>query len=385
MSNYVITNDINGSINIEPGQVDTSSTSLALVGRNVTNYGQYFAQNTFSQLCNFASPVQPNSPLVGQTWFDSTTGLLNYLTSNTVNDVVWQQIASQAWANSTFATIAELNTLSAKEASDIANLQSSASSTYVTSSSLYNPPNNATPIPVAAGGTGLNTLGNAGQILEVNSNGGIGFITPSASLVTSFNGNLGDTTFSVSTLNLSPGAKSLVSNSSSTGVSISPLVAGSDITLALDANSNIIINNTYSYTLPQATTTGLGGVVVGAGLSVSGGTISVAGVATNSFTPSADGSISYRSNADGTIEFWGITNLPAGTNSVEVALPVAVSYYIGWSCGDTGGSCYSGGIASIDNQHITVYGQEYWINTAGQIALRNDFGCAWHVIAKAMS
>ena len=377
MSNYVITNDINGSINIEPGQVDTTSTSLALVGRNVTNHGQYFAQNTFSQLCNFASPVQPTSPLVGQLWFDSTTGLLNYLTGNTVNDIVWQQIASQTWANSTFATISQLNALSAKEASDIAN--------YVTSSSLYDPPNGATPIPVAAGGTGLNTLGNAGQILEVNSSGGIGFITPSASLVTSFNGNLGATTFTVSTLNLSPGAQSLVSNSSSTGVSISPLVAGSDITLALDANSNIIINNTYSYTLPQATTTGLGGVIVGAGLSVSGGTISVAGVATNSFTPAADGAITYRSNADGTIEFWGITNLPAGTNSVEVTLPVAVSYYIGWSCGDTGSSCYSGGIAIVDTQHITVYGQAYWINTLGQIAARSDFGCAWHVIAKAMS
>jgi hypothetical protein len=78
-----------------------------------------------------------------------------------------------------------------------------------------------------------------------------------------------------------------------------------------------------------------------------------------------------------------MTNLAAGVNSVLVTLPVAVSYYIGWSAADTGGSCFSAGIGTTDNQHITIYGPPYWFNGSGSPTPRAEFGCAWHVIAKA--
>lgn len=50
---------------------DTQSTSLSLLGRGVTNYGQIMAENLTYLLENFASPTAPENPLVGQMWFQT--------------------------------------------------------------------------------------------------------------------------------------------------------------------------------------------------------------------------------------------------------------------------------------------------------------------------
>ena len=53
---YIVTNsDGSSTITVADSTVDTGTYSLALIGRNVANYGQYFAQNTIRQLENFAS------------------------------------------------------------------------------------------------------------------------------------------------------------------------------------------------------------------------------------------------------------------------------------------------------------------------------------------
>lgn len=56
--------------------VDDVSTSLTLVGKNVNNYGQYVNTNFVSLLENFANLLEPRSPVVGQTWFDTSEGRL---------------------------------------------------------------------------------------------------------------------------------------------------------------------------------------------------------------------------------------------------------------------------------------------------------------------
>lgn len=60
------------------GNVDKSSTSLDLVGKNVANYGQYLNNNLVKLLENFANDTNnpPRSPLIGQLWYDTTTGKL---------------------------------------------------------------------------------------------------------------------------------------------------------------------------------------------------------------------------------------------------------------------------------------------------------------------
>jgi hypothetical protein len=98
---YSITNSVNGTITIQDGNVD-NSTSLSLNGRGTTGFGQYNAQNLYSMLCNSAGTVSPNNPITGQLWFNSTTGFLNYNSgSNT-----WNAIASQSWATGQIEALA---------------------------------------------------------------------------------------------------------------------------------------------------------------------------------------------------------------------------------------------------------------------------------------
>ena len=48
------------TITVNDNQLDQTSYSLTLLGKNVTNYGERIAENTIRQLENFASPNQPN-------------------------------------------------------------------------------------------------------------------------------------------------------------------------------------------------------------------------------------------------------------------------------------------------------------------------------------
>ena len=75
---YIIKNsDQTITVTVEDNKVDSTNYSLALVGRQVSNYGQYFAQNTLRHLENFASstPPTPAVKLTGQLWYDKTEGL----------------------------------------------------------------------------------------------------------------------------------------------------------------------------------------------------------------------------------------------------------------------------------------------------------------------
>ena len=73
------------------GTVNTTATDLALVGRAVTNYGDYQNENYVYLLENFANGTAPTQPILGQLWYNSSTDLLNaYSTAN-----VWVALASQ--------------------------------------------------------------------------------------------------------------------------------------------------------------------------------------------------------------------------------------------------------------------------------------------------
>jgi hypothetical protein len=60
---------------IAAGEVDSYSTSLDLIGKNVNNYGEYYNNNLVRLLTSFASENTslPNSPQTGQLWFDKTS------------------------------------------------------------------------------------------------------------------------------------------------------------------------------------------------------------------------------------------------------------------------------------------------------------------------
>ena len=70
-------NKTDGSVfaSVADGAIDTTS-SLVLIGRNTTNYGEYIAENFIKGLENFAHTTAPASPLTGQLFFNKNDNLL---------------------------------------------------------------------------------------------------------------------------------------------------------------------------------------------------------------------------------------------------------------------------------------------------------------------
>lgn len=179
MTNYVVSTDVNGSFTITAGAIDTSQTSLSLIGRGAAGYGQAVAQNTIAQLTNFASPNSPANPLLGQLWYDSANSIIKFYTGSSN----WNAVALKSdLAN--YAPLAAFTTAQTQIASLVTNSATKAQlANYVTITQLYNPPAGTPATPIASGGTGLTTLGSAGQVLVVNSSGnGLVYVSP-ASLV----------------------------------------------------------------------------------------------------------------------------------------------------------------------------------------------------------
>ena len=70
-------NKTDGSVfaSVADGAIDVSS-SLTLIGRNKTNYGELIAENFIKHLENFAHTSAPSAPLTGQLWFNKTDSTL---------------------------------------------------------------------------------------------------------------------------------------------------------------------------------------------------------------------------------------------------------------------------------------------------------------------
>jgi len=62
------------------GTIDTTSSSITLVGKNYPGYGVFLNQNFVQLMENFAKGSAPTAPLPGQLWYDSTG---KYLKVNT--------------------------------------------------------------------------------------------------------------------------------------------------------------------------------------------------------------------------------------------------------------------------------------------------------------
>ena len=74
---YII-NKTDGSVLTEvvDGTIDQTTTDITLIGKNSTSYGELFNENFVKILENFSNSTQPNNPLQGQLWYDTTEGRL---------------------------------------------------------------------------------------------------------------------------------------------------------------------------------------------------------------------------------------------------------------------------------------------------------------------
>jgi len=93
MTFYV--NLTNGSslATIQDGTIDTTSSSITLIGKNFPTYGQLLNQNLISMLENFANTTNPNAALTGQIWYDSGNNVLKYYRGGGATPY-WQNIAN---------------------------------------------------------------------------------------------------------------------------------------------------------------------------------------------------------------------------------------------------------------------------------------------------
>jgi hypothetical protein len=89
---YIVTTSSGTAIaTIPDNTVNTTTTSIALVGKNYAGYGAFLNENYVKILENFSNSIAPVAPLTGQLWWDSTNTLLKVWTG-----AQWKQMHSSA-------------------------------------------------------------------------------------------------------------------------------------------------------------------------------------------------------------------------------------------------------------------------------------------------
>jgi hypothetical protein len=89
---YTVTTT-NGTVitTVADGTVDTTHTSLTLIGKNYAGYGIFLNENYVTLLENFSNTTPPNAPLTGQLWYDNVNDILKVYNAATN---VWKPISS---------------------------------------------------------------------------------------------------------------------------------------------------------------------------------------------------------------------------------------------------------------------------------------------------
>ena len=76
MSYTIFKSDGSSLTSVVDGSIDQLSTDLTLIGKNSTGFGVFINDNFVKLLENFSNSSQPNYPLKGQLWFDTTENRL---------------------------------------------------------------------------------------------------------------------------------------------------------------------------------------------------------------------------------------------------------------------------------------------------------------------
>jgi hypothetical protein len=210
---------------------------------------------------------------------------------------------------------------------------------------------------------------------------GDGTISVTATGVTSVNGRTGAVTISVDDLSTASGSTLIADSGATSGTAkLLRIVAGTNITLANDTNGNLQISAAAT-ALPIATASVLGGVKIGANVTVAGdGTISVAAPYTLPIaTASLLGGVKIGANI--TVDAGGTISVAAPTPSYT--LPVATTSVLGGVKQGAGVAIAAdgtlsvtavGGVSSVSGQTGAVVVQASNNNAATGTTLISDGG-----------
>ena len=86
---------------IPDGTINTGS-SMTLVGKNYAGYGQFINDDIIRLLENGSNSTAPGAPLVGQLWWDTTSGTMKVFSGSTF------KVISGATASSTYPTVSNV-------------------------------------------------------------------------------------------------------------------------------------------------------------------------------------------------------------------------------------------------------------------------------------
>ena len=93
---YIINNSRGNVVAVvADGTINTTSTSLGLVGRSTTEYGTQENENYVFLLENFARDTAPLNPILGQLWYNSSTDVISAYN----NAGVWVALASREYVD----------------------------------------------------------------------------------------------------------------------------------------------------------------------------------------------------------------------------------------------------------------------------------------------
>lgn len=68
---------------LQDGVIDTDTSSINLIGRNYVGYSDKIGDNFIWLMENFANAVEPNAPLTGQLWYDTSVDALKVYNTDT--------------------------------------------------------------------------------------------------------------------------------------------------------------------------------------------------------------------------------------------------------------------------------------------------------------
>ena len=94
---------------IQDGLVDQTASSLNLIGKNVSGFGQYQNDNYLWLMEHFAYTQEPRSPVMGQIWFDSNSSVLRPVINDGTN---WRPLSVLLYSSTTTDTTINPNGLS---------------------------------------------------------------------------------------------------------------------------------------------------------------------------------------------------------------------------------------------------------------------------------
>ena len=147
---YIINNSRGNIVAVvDDGTVNTTATDLALIGRSVTNYGEYQNENYVYLLENFANGSAPLQPILGQLWYNSNTDTISaYSTANT-----WTALASKTYVDAQKISPDFTGTPTAPTATSSTNTTQLATTAFVQNNKI-SPAFTGTPTaPTASNGT----------------------------------------------------------------------------------------------------------------------------------------------------------------------------------------------------------------------------------------